>query len=67
MKAAGRGLTASRERFSSRRGLVVFQVALSLVLVASAFFLLVVLTNFPLWMPDSIKITCSYRVLVLIV
>ena len=38
MKAAGRGLTASRERFSLRRGLVVFQVALSLVLVASAFF-----------------------------
>lgn len=37
MKAAGRGLTASRERFSLRRGLVVFQVALSLVLVASAF------------------------------
>ncbi len=37
MKAAGRGLTASRERFSLRRGLVVVQVALSLVLVASAF------------------------------
>jgi len=37
MKAAGRGLTAGRERFSLRRGLVVFQVALSLVLVASAF------------------------------
>ena len=37
MKAAGRGLTAGRERFTLRRGLVVFQVALSLVLVASAF------------------------------
>ena len=37
MKAAGRGLTAGRERFTLRRGLVVFQVALSLVLVAGAF------------------------------
>jgi predicted permease len=37
MKTGGRGLTAGRERFSLRRGLVVFQVALSLVLVASAF------------------------------
>src|SRR6266480_5667029 len=36
MKAAGRGLTAGRERFSLRRALVVAQVALSLVLVASA-------------------------------
>ena len=36
MKAAGRGLTAGRERFSLRRTLVVVQVALSLVLVASA-------------------------------
>ena len=36
MKAAGRGLTAGRERFSLRRALVVIQVALSLVLVASA-------------------------------
>jgi len=36
MKARGRGLTAGRERFSLRRGLVVLQVALSLVLVASA-------------------------------
>jgi len=36
MKSAGRGLTASRERFSLRRALVVIQVALSLVLVASA-------------------------------
>ena len=36
MKAGGRGMTASRERFSLRRGLVVAQVALSLVLVASA-------------------------------
>jgi putative ABC transport system permease protein len=36
MKAGGRGLTASRERFSLRRALVVAQVALSLVLVAGA-------------------------------
>jgi predicted permease len=36
MKAAGRGLTAGRERFSLRRGLVVAQVALSVVLVAAA-------------------------------
>ena len=36
MKASGRGLTAGRERFSLRRALVVIQVALSLVLVASA-------------------------------
>ncbi|HSS20586.1 MAG TPA: ABC transporter permease [Pyrinomonadaceae bacterium] len=36
MKAGGRGLTASRERFSLRRALVVAQVALSLVLVAIA-------------------------------
>ncbi len=33
---AGRGLTATRERFSLRRALVVSQVALSLVLVVSA-------------------------------
>jgi len=36
MKAGGRGLTASRERFSLRRALVVVQVALSLVLVSAA-------------------------------
>lgn len=36
MKTVGRGLTANRERFSLRRALVVVQVALSLVLVASA-------------------------------
>ena len=36
MKSGGRGLTASRERFSLRRALVVAQVALSLVLVAGA-------------------------------
>src|SRR6185295_1865168 len=36
MKANARGLTAGRERFSLRRALVVAQVALSLVLVASA-------------------------------
>ena len=36
MKNGGRGMTASRERFSLRRALVVAQVALSLVLVAGA-------------------------------
>jgi putative ABC transport system permease protein len=36
MKAAGRGLTSGRERVSMRRGLIVVQVALSLVLVAGA-------------------------------
>ncbi|HEX4228249.1 MAG TPA: ABC transporter permease [Bryobacteraceae bacterium] len=36
MKAAGRGLTADRERFSLRRALVVAQVAMSLVLLAGA-------------------------------
>ncbi len=36
MKAAGRGLTAGRERFGMRRALVVGQVALSLVLLAGA-------------------------------
>jgi putative ABC transport system permease protein len=36
MKAGGRGLTASRERLTLRRALVVVQVALSLVLVAGA-------------------------------
>jgi putative ABC transport system permease protein len=36
MKSAGRGITASRERFSLRRALVVGQVALSLVLLAAS-------------------------------
>jgi putative ABC transport system permease protein len=36
MKASGRGLSDSRERFGIRRGLVVLQVALSLVLVVGA-------------------------------
>jgi predicted permease len=36
MKSAGRGVTASRERFSLRRVLVVGQVALSLVLLAAS-------------------------------
>jgi predicted permease len=36
IKSGGRGMTASRERFSLRRALVVAQVALSLVLVAGA-------------------------------
>src|SRR5262245_8586190 len=36
MKSGGRGMTASRERFSLRRAITVTQVALSLVLVAGA-------------------------------
>ncbi len=36
MKAAGRGLTADRQRFGLRRALVICQVALSLVLMAGA-------------------------------
>jgi len=36
MRASGRGLTAGRERFSLRRGLVVAQVALSMVLLVGA-------------------------------
>jgi putative ABC transport system permease protein len=36
MKAAGRGMTAGRERFSLRRALVVSQVALSCVLLVTA-------------------------------
>ncbi|HTC32438.1 MAG TPA: ABC transporter permease [Bryobacteraceae bacterium] len=36
IRLAGRGLTATRERFSLRRGLVVTQVSLSLVLVVGA-------------------------------
>jgi predicted permease len=36
MKAAGRGMTATRQRFTLRRALSVVQVALSLVLVAGA-------------------------------
>ena len=36
MKASGRGLTAGRERFLLRRGLIVSQVALSLVLLVGA-------------------------------
>jgi putative ABC transport system permease protein len=36
MKTSGRGLTAGRERFVLRRGLIVFQVALSLVLLIAA-------------------------------
>ncbi|HKE24023.1 MAG TPA: ABC transporter permease [Bryobacteraceae bacterium] len=36
MRSGGRGLTAGKERFSLRRGLVVAQVALSLVLLVGA-------------------------------
>ncbi len=37
MRAAGRGLTAGKERFSLRRGLVIAQVAMSLMLMVGAF------------------------------
>jgi predicted permease len=37
MKAGGRGLTSTRERFSLQRGLVVSQVAVSVVLLFGAF------------------------------
>ncbi len=37
MRAGGRGLTAGKERFSLRRGLVIAQVAMSLVLMVGAF------------------------------
>jgi putative ABC transport system permease protein len=36
IKSGGRGLTASRERFGLRRGLVISQVAISLVLIVGA-------------------------------
>jgi len=36
LKAGGRGLTANRERFGLRRGLVISQVAISLVLIVGA-------------------------------
>jgi putative ABC transport system permease protein len=36
MKAAGRGMTAGRQRFTLRRALLVVQIALSLVLVSGA-------------------------------
>ncbi len=37
LKTGGRGMTASRERFSFQRGMVVTQIAISLVLLVGAF------------------------------
>ncbi len=45
MKAAGRGLTADRQRFGLRRALVICQVALSLVLMAGALLFVRTLRN----------------------
>jgi predicted permease len=45
MKSGGRGITASRERFGLRRGLVVVQMALSLVLVVGALLFVGTLRN----------------------
>jgi len=45
LKSAGRGLTSGRERFSLRRGLVVSQVALSLVLVVGSLLFVRTLRN----------------------
>ncbi len=60
MRASGRGLTASRERFSLRRALVVVQVALSLVLVACALLFTRSLSNLanlnPGFTPEGITI-----------
>jgi predicted permease len=45
MKSGGRGITVSRERFGLRRGLVVVQMALSLVLVVGALLFVGTLRN----------------------
>ena len=45
MKAGGRGVTSGREKFGLRRGLVVLQVALSLVLIVGAFLFVRTLRN----------------------
>jgi putative ABC transport system permease protein len=60
MKSGGRGSTASRERLSLRRGLVVVQMALSLVLVVGALLFVATLKNLlsldPGFRPDDILV-----------
>jgi putative ABC transport system permease protein len=60
MKAGGRGSAAPHERFSLRRGLVVVQMALSLVLVVGALLFVATLNNLlsldPGFQPDDILV-----------
>jgi putative ABC transport system permease protein len=60
MKSGGRGVTASGERFGLRRGLVVVQMALSLVLVTGALLFVATLRNLmnldPGFRPDDVLV-----------
>jgi predicted permease len=60
MKSGGRGVTSSRERFGLRRGLVVAQMALSLVLVVGALLFVGTLRNLltvdPGFRPDDLLV-----------
>jgi putative ABC transport system permease protein len=60
MKSGGRGVTSSRERFGLRRGLVVAQMALSLVLVVGALLFVGTLRNLltvdPGFRPDDVLV-----------